>query len=541
MIGLSIRFPAGRFHATPWGRHVNEAVPEWPPSPWRLLRALVATWKRKLNEDPLCMPEVVESLLRKLSSPPEFFLPPATVGHTRHYMPWYKKGPQDRTMVFDAFVALEKSVEMVALWPDVFLEEGERVVLSRIVDCLGFLGRAESWSESRVLSDAEASDAAGRMNCYPAGRREAFAAMETVSLLCADPMEAFENEYTPKISHSEGRGKAKLTAETPLYDPDWHLSMETLELHEQRWSDPPGSQWVHYLRSKDCFAVEFRRRSPLRERERPKVARFAFDSPVLPLVEETLKVAELARRTAMGCFRRAEEERFCTTLSGGDPLTRSEVFSGKNELGEPLSEHVHAFYLPTDEDGDGRLDHLTIIAEMGFGASEVRALDRMRSLKREQGEPIHLLLLGVSQRGRDVSPRVLGPSRCWVSATPFIATRYPKSRGQKRDRPELLGLDNQRAFARQVLLEELARWRERCPEIPEPLSVEPLNADHRCGAHRLRPIQFKRFRQKRSDDGGRRAAGAFRIVFPEEVQGPVCLGHSAHFGMGLFVPEIPTK
>ena len=29
-------------------------------------------------------------------------------------------------MVFDAFVALEKSVEMVALWPDVFLEEGER-------------------------------------------------------------------------------------------------------------------------------------------------------------------------------------------------------------------------------------------------------------------------------------------------------------------------------------------------------------------------------------------------------------------------------
>ena len=60
MIGLSIRFPAGRFHATPWGRHVNEEAPEWPPSPWRLLRALVATWKQKLDEDPLCAPEVVE-------------------------------------------------------------------------------------------------------------------------------------------------------------------------------------------------------------------------------------------------------------------------------------------------------------------------------------------------------------------------------------------------------------------------------------------------------------------------------------------------
>jgi len=537
MIGLSIRFPAGRFHATPWGRHVNEEAPEWPPSPWRLLRALVATWKRKLDENPLCAPEVVESLLRKLASPPEFFLPPASAGQTRHYMPWYKKGPYDRAMIFDAFVALEKSAEMAVLWPDVLLEKGERDALSRIVDCLGYLGRAESWSESRVLSEAEAIEMVPRINCYPVGQREARSPMELVSLLCADPKGAFKNECTPKVSYVEGRGKTKQTIETPLYDPDWHLCMETLELHEQRCSDPPGSLWVHYLRREECFAVESQKRSPLRERARPRIARFVLDSPVLPLVEETLKVAELARRTAMGCFRRTEE----AMGSGGDSLPRSEVFSGKNELGEPLSDHVHAFYLPTDEDGDGRLDHLTIIAEMGFGASEVRALDRMRSLKREQGEPIHLLLLGVSQRGRDVSPRVLGSSRCWVSATPFIATRYPKSRGQKRDRPELLGLDNQRAFARQVLLEELARWRERCPEIPEPLSVEPLNADHRCGAHRLRPIQFKRFRQKRSDDGGRRAAGAFRIVFPEEVQGPVCLGHSAHFGMGLFVPEIPTK
>jgi CRISPR-associated protein Csb2 len=60
MLALAIRFPAGRFHATPWGRHVNEGAAEWPPSPWRLLRALVATWKRKLDADPGCSREVVE-------------------------------------------------------------------------------------------------------------------------------------------------------------------------------------------------------------------------------------------------------------------------------------------------------------------------------------------------------------------------------------------------------------------------------------------------------------------------------------------------
>ncbi len=31
MIEIAFRFTAGRYHATPWGRHVNEGVPEWPP------------------------------------------------------------------------------------------------------------------------------------------------------------------------------------------------------------------------------------------------------------------------------------------------------------------------------------------------------------------------------------------------------------------------------------------------------------------------------------------------------------------------------
>ncbi len=34
MLAIALRFPLGRFHATPWGRHVNEGAPEWPPSPW---------------------------------------------------------------------------------------------------------------------------------------------------------------------------------------------------------------------------------------------------------------------------------------------------------------------------------------------------------------------------------------------------------------------------------------------------------------------------------------------------------------------------
>ena len=59
---IKLTFPAGRYHATPWGRHVNEGVPEWPPSPWRLLRALVAVWKRTC-------PDLSEVQVRRILAP----------------------------------------------------------------------------------------------------------------------------------------------------------------------------------------------------------------------------------------------------------------------------------------------------------------------------------------------------------------------------------------------------------------------------------------------------------------------------------------
>ncbi|MDQ3151354.1 MAG: type I-U CRISPR-associated protein Cas5/Cas6, partial [Actinomycetota bacterium] len=47
---LVLTFPRGRYRATPWGRHVNEGAVELPPSPWRLLRALYATWRTRAPE-----------------------------------------------------------------------------------------------------------------------------------------------------------------------------------------------------------------------------------------------------------------------------------------------------------------------------------------------------------------------------------------------------------------------------------------------------------------------------------------------------------
>src|SRR3546814_7778144 len=105
MLALAFTFPAGRYHATPWERHVNEGAVVWPPEPWRVLRALIATWPHKVkpadkhNEETLG--ELIEVLSQNL---PEYNLPSASHSHTRHYMTQWKAG--DTSLMFDAFASV---------------------------------------------------------------------------------------------------------------------------------------------------------------------------------------------------------------------------------------------------------------------------------------------------------------------------------------------------------------------------------------------------------------------------------------------------
>src|ERR1700752_3427115 len=42
---IEVQLTAGRYHAHPWGvSQYGIGEPEWPPSPWRLVRALAAAW-----------------------------------------------------------------------------------------------------------------------------------------------------------------------------------------------------------------------------------------------------------------------------------------------------------------------------------------------------------------------------------------------------------------------------------------------------------------------------------------------------------------
>jgi CRISPR-associated protein Csb2 len=228
-------------------------------------------------------------------------------------------------------------------------------------------------------------------------------------------------------------------------------------------------------------------------------------------------------------------------LTGKDGVRgRSKVLSGKNEQDEPLADHTHAYYLPSDEDGDGRLDHLTVFASAGFGRDERRAFDLLREVRTgregEERQPLRVVLLGMGA-STEYSPGPLQSSRQWVSATPYIATRYAKTRGQHRID---LGWPEQREnFLRDNLRSQLVTlWPELFGELAPEVVVEPeWDPNHVFQvARRWRSIQFKRYRRKRGDDGGRRLSGAYRLTFAFPVRGPIALGYSSHFGMGFFMP-----
>jgi CRISPR-associated protein Csb2 len=559
MIAVSLRFPAGRYHATPWGRHVNEGAVEWPPSPWRLMRALVATWKRTL-------PEVAEGkaapLLRSLAAEsPAFALPAASTGHTRHFMPWDKKFIGDRTLVFDSFVALDPTAEVAVLWPAADAASN-RNVLAAILNNMNFLGRAESWCEARLLDDNEIPFRERAINCRSLTSDDSSEG-EIVRVLCPDAAAAFQTEHnmeTVKVRRQvigkNGKPKTVNVEENvAVYDPNWHLCTETLRLHKQRWSDPPGSRWERYVRPADCFEIKARApRRAVPTRPRPQVVRFALDSTVLPLVTQTLPVAEGARRALI--YRLVEvrgRARYGAEWSWGEhkakrqPVPLTGAIAGKDPDDKPARGHTHAYFLPTDEDGDGRLDHLTLVAEGGFGPDEMQAMDRLREVRPwgrdNASHPLRVLLLGYGALG-EYAPGPLRASRTWASATPFISPEFPQRRGATRH----VGRDPSAtaAFLEDMLRLELTRLVERRPDLAgivvAEIGIGTLADEHGVfrlpsgdGRRELRPIEFRRARAKGADDGGRRPAGAFTLTFPEPVRGPIALGRSAHFGIGLFL------
>ncbi|MGH8654831.1 MAG: type I-G CRISPR-associated protein Csb2 [Gammaproteobacteria bacterium] len=312
MLGISFTFPAGRYHATPWGRHVNEADVAWPPDLWRIARALIAVWHRKLN--PKEYPrEQLHALLARLAEaePPSFRLSEVAIhAHTRHYMPG--KGGR-RTLVFDAFARVANDDPIVIAWPNLELTSPQTDLLEN----LGFLGRAESWV------DARRTDEVLEPNCLPATEyvdtETGEVTGEIVRLLVPrKPHDYFafrHNKLNAAGIQSDMEARArrlnatqkKLTLTLP---PEWldAISVETGDLQAAGWSAPPCAQAASYRRPLHALVATApkvtRKRAFTRRMAAVTTARYALCGKPLPRIEDALRIGEALRFAAMGRAKR---------------------------------------------------------------------------------------------------------------------------------------------------------------------------------------------------------------------------------------------
>jgi CRISPR-associated protein Csb2 len=177
---------------------------EWPPSPWRILRALAAAWKLLLADEPASS---LERLLSALAArPPVFHLPPHRHSHTRHYV---VSGDARRLMI-DAFVAVEREEPLALLWPELDLDGAGLELLDRLLAGVRYLGRAESWCR------AWRSDREWAVNARPLLADEE-APGRTVTVLCARPGATLEQ-----------------------------IMAGTFALRKRGVETPPGARWVSY-------------------------------------------------------------------------------------------------------------------------------------------------------------------------------------------------------------------------------------------------------------------------------------------------------
>lgn len=545
MITIQLKFPTGKWHATPWGRQVNEGAVEWPPSPWRILRALLAVWHHKhfdVSEEQ--MRTLIDALAEEM---PVYQLPITSAGHTRHYMkakPKRHKSPEKDhpggkpEMIFDAFYSISPNERVLVHWPNTTLSNEQLALLDSLLRSMSYFGRAESWVEAS-LSEWE-----GIPNAVPLNGHEVTQRQELSHLLAPGSIEEYsdwrsthvedqqQKRLREKQAAAEAKGKPtdkikltkkdleKIDASVPE-DLFASLHMETSELRKSGWNRPPASEWVRYVVDKQ---ENERVTSPKGTVDCHMVARFAIASAVRPKLTDAVFIGERVRTSLL-------------KISNGDG-----VFVGRNSDNEPAKGHMHAHYLcESNDDHQGRVTHLSVFAPDGLNHTAEEAVRRFRKAWGKGGHDLQFVLIGIgapkdfggSNEKAGQSP-MFATSETWTSRTPFVPA------DQLRRKYNVANANDRQMYEKdlfRIIRKEFARrpWLEAYADKLE--SVTWLGPQTELGNTKTSWLKFHQRRTKGGGQRGNTSGVGVKLQFNTAIRGPIAIGYGSHFGLGVFVPE----
>lgn len=494
------RYPLGRFHATRWNQSpFEDAAGEWPPSPWRLLRSLAARWfqySRESGDEDIATRNV---LLRELGgSLPCYSLPANTWpgGVIKQYHPteiaWTNKSqsvgayrtPQ-ATLIEDHYRAISPDAFVYWVWREINLTTEGRSLLEQLLDRTLYFGRAESYCEMRVVA---ALPVGVEVNCF---------------------LERLDDGFrTPVLASIPGKD---VSLEAIFSSTDGPALKDR--------PIPPGTAW-YFADIPEVLRPNQKLRIP--RASGTNYLQFAVGGRVYPPVQNWVKVTDRFRGITLRLLSRLVSGR---SNGGYESLTREQreqiaLFSGKDADGKAIEGHRHPYFLLWPDDG-GQPTRLIVWrreriftqleTDALFGASESPVHWKPRS-----DWPLRLVPLpnttplpeGFRSRGR-----------IWESITPFVPpSGRRRFRENGRERP---GETLQKSVSRMLIAADLAI----------PVVVEEIGDGFGW-------VRLHETRQERIASDSKtplvRPGHRVRLEFSESVDGPLVLGDSAHFGLGLF-------
>ena len=464
---ISIRFLTGRAHLHHWHAHHSDGKVDWPPSPWRLLRALVAaagTGLTSLPEpleatisdahapnDPLPVSRLAD-VLAMLAAPPKIWLPRTGGGHTRQFLP--KKQGATGSAVFDTFATVSKETPIVFEWVEVNLPADDQrfTDLQTLLRRLTYFGRAESWCDATTHTERPPglNPDVSHWCCLalepgvkPEGREHVDYTLErklapvisldddlrgeAVEMLSALDFKIFETKTVKKTGKTSEKwvkatpGQLATFKQTLAEEPEGLSLLRCLlrssgEDIKDGLERPIGSRWIHYAVPRAIQQLPQARVAPRPKPAEPLITfvRFALNTatvnrPVLPPLTDTLLFADKFRAATLAWHGHLKSGEHPRNLCGRE----------KDDAGERRIEgHDHAFFWPTDEDNDGFIDHVSVYCPHGFLASEVDALRRLLRIRQRAGRQAMLVTPVFLGAAADFGPWKRDAT-VFVSTTPY--------------------------------------------------------------------------------------------------------------------------
>ncbi len=488
---IEVKLLSGRYHAHVWGEsQFAMAGPEWPPSPWRLLRALASAWF--CAQPPLFPEDKRDGLLGALvrSGAPTLRLPRTSFHEIRYYDPIWDadKNAPTRALHHDHFAVPEGGrfwfCFKTALPPD------QRQLLADLLERLRYFGRSESRARLCLVDNLELPKDVQVWESKPRDGTQPGMPIVYRRVLCASK-DNFQASYLWSLSSNHtnsGTGHP-----THLVD----------ALLEKRRPLPDGARWVEYVVPAAALVHEIRPRvsaSPVTPSVEVAEIRFRLNRRIPIPLRYVVAVARAFRDAAV----KAHQER-----TGQMSL----ILSGRQLDGAVAQGHQHAYYLPRLRPGAMTLEELLVRVPGGHLTQQ--ELDALLGVGRIcVGGPNYPIT--VVPEAVVAAAEAATPVRQWHSITPFL----PPLR-HRQGRSETCAEQQAIACAEEVC--------GRCPTVKSLSGPGGLGCVSSALAHEY-------------GTGGRgwtltsRLGFWLQLTFDE----PVCLnrplGADAHFGAGQFAP-----